>query len=426
MMPSLKILHISTSDSSGGAARASYRIHEALVKYGVNSFMRVIQKNTDDERVIGGKQHRSSFSRLIERFQYKKQEYAHKGWHTDDPILHTFGYTSAGLVDELNSSDADMLNLHWIADMLSVSDIGRLQKPIVWTLHDMWPFCGGEHYAPDEESARFRQGYFANRPPGERGPDLNRITWETKRLAWSRQQFTIVSPSQWLADCAHQSLLLARMPIHVIPNPLDMTDTWRPIPCEAARVALGLPLEKKLILMGAHGGVSDPRKGGDILLDAMAQVVTRHSCDVELVICGQGRPGHDDDWPCPVHWLGRVIDDRVLVLAYSAADVVVVPSRQDNLPNAAVEAQACGTPVAAFNVGGLPDIVAHCKTGWLANAFDPSHLADGIVWLLEDKERHAIVAAAARRQALERYSEPVVAVQYAGLYRQVHEEACRK
>jgi glycosyltransferase involved in cell wall biosynthesis len=144
------------------------------------------------------------------------------------------------------------------------------------------------------------------------------------------------------------------------------------------------------------------------------------SGDVELMIYGQGSPvGDSFIWPCKVHWLGVIRDDRVLALAYSAADVMTVPSRQDNLPNTALEAQACGTPVVAFDIGGLPDIVTHRKTGWLAKPFDTSDLANGIVWLLEDATRLAAISIAARQQTMERFSESVVAAQYARLYCEV-------
>ena len=342
----------------------------------------------------------------------------YSGWSTDNPVLHSFGQISAGLVNELMADEAAVINLHWVSDILSIRDIGRLTKPVVWTLHDMWAFCGGEHFAPDDAAARFRLGYRAdNRPMGERGPDLNRQTWEAKRRAWARQRFTIVSPSRWLADCARKSVLFADAAIHVISYALDTANTWKPIAPEAARVALGLPLEKKLILMGAQGGLTDPRKGADLLRDAFGQVVA-HPCNVALIVYGQTRPIAQQSWPCDVHWLGEVNDDRILALANSAADVVLVPSRQDNLPLTAVEAQACGTPVVAFDVGGLPDIVAHRATGWLAKPFDTEDLAQGILWVLDDASRWLSLKRAARERAVERFAPQTIAKQY----RQVYEE----
>jgi glycosyltransferase involved in cell wall biosynthesis len=422
IMQYLRILHISTGDFHGGAARAAYRIHRALFESGFDSRMRVLHRGTDDDRVSEGLP-RSIAARLAEKLHRRWLSHTHRGWRTDNPILHTFGENSAGLVDEFNASDADVLNLHWISNMLSVADIGRLKKPIVWTLHDMWAFCGGEHIATDNAKSRFRQGYRVdNRPPAEAGPDLNRHTWEAKRRAWACQRFTIVCPSRWLANCVRESVLFADVAVHVIPNPLDTANTWRPIPREVARVALNMPLDRKLILMGADGSAAEPHKGGDLLRDAVARVTAQQPGDVELMIYGQGSPTRDETWLCPVHWLGAVRDDRVLALAYSAADVMVVPSRQDNLPNAAVEAQACGTPVVAFNICGLPDIVVHRETGWLAKAFDTGDLAEGILWVLGDRDRSQVLSRVAREKAVERFSPEVVA----GKYRQVYETVLNK
>ena len=416
----IKILHVSTGDYDGGAARAAYRIHQALLKSGIDSRMRVLYSGTGDNSVIAGVAPKSTANYIALKLYNRWLSYTRRDWQPDNPILHTFGQNSAALVDELNASDADILNLHWISDMLSIADIARLRKPIVWTLHDMWPFCGGEHYAPDDESARFRQGYRTdNRPSGESGPDLNRSAWEAKRKAWASQHFTIVGDSYWLAECAKVSMLFCDANIHTIHYPLEMDNLWRPIPRDMARFVLGLPMDKKLILMGAVGGVADPRKGGDLLRDALGLMPELSSGTVELMIYGQSQPNNDDIWPCPVHWFGRVCDDRILVLAYSAADVMVVPSRQEAFGQTALEAQACGIPVVSFKIGGLPDIISHKVTGYLARPFEISDLADGIKWVLQEEQRRLALSLAARDSAMNLFSEPAIAEKYTELYEQV-------
>lgn len=414
----MRILHLNHSDQQGGAARAAYRIHRCLVDGGIDSRMRVLLKGGADDSVMASAQ-RSIQQRIGDMFYRRWLAHTRRNWRTDNPILHTFGQIGTGLVDELHACDADILNLHWVSGMLSVADIGRLNKPIVWTLHDMWAFCGGEHYAPDDSTARFRLGYRPdNQPAGESGPDMNRRTWVAKRSAWADQHFTIVSPSHWLADCARQSVLFADAAVHVVPNPLDTRYPWRPIPRETARTALNLPLNRKLILTGAQGGVADPRKGGDLLRDTIARITAaRRNADIELLIFGQSPSTGNGTWPCPVHWLGAVTDDRVLALAYSAADTMVVSSRQDNLPNTAIEAQACGTPVVAFDIGGLPDIVIHQETGWLAKPFDTDDLATGITWVIDDPARARVLGSQSRTQAVKRFSPDVIAQQYQRVYR---------
>lgn len=171
--------------------------------------------------------------------------------------------------------------------------------------------------------------------------------------------------------------------------------------------------------MGTDRGMDDPRKGSDLLRNAVALITARQYGDVELMLYGQEQPLGESTWTCPVHLLGVVRDDRFLALAYSAADVMVVPSRQDNLPSTTVEAQACGLPVVAFDIGGLADIVAHRETGWLANAFDIEDLAEGILWVLSDKDRRDKLSRQAREKAVERFSPDVIAEKYVRVYEEV-------
>jgi len=419
----MKIFHLSTDDFSGGASRAAYRLHTALLQNGIDSTMRVLTHQTANDKIIAGRGPRTFIEKVRGRIHKKLREFAERNWKTDNLIMHSFGQVSAGIVDEINRSDADVVNLHWIVNLLSIEDIGKIRKPIVWTLHDMWAFCGGEHVASDDESSRFRVGYLAdNRPAGEAGPDLNRQAWESKQKLWANQQFNIVTPGYWMAGCAKDSVLFRDASITVIPNPIEMEHLWHPIPQDYARRVLGLRQDKKYILSGSAGGMPH-LKGEDLLKHAMAKVmiekhVANESNEIELLIFGQYQPANNNDWPCKVHWLGPVRDDHVMTLIYSAADVMMVPSRQDNLPNTAVEAYACGVPVVAFNIGGLPDIVEHQKSGWLASAFDTDNLAEGILWVLGDQDRWENLSAAARSIALERFSTKVVIQQYMRVYEQ--------
>lgn len=412
----MKILHLSTDDYSGGASRAAYRLHQAFSQIGMHSMMRVLEHRTANINVISGRSPRSFEEKVKNKFNNLIREYKNRKWKTDNLILHSFGHVGAGLVDELNQSDADILNLHWIAKLLSVEEIGRLTKPIVWTLHDMWAFCGGEHVAPDENASRFRKGYLVNnRPSGESGPDLNRFTWEAKKRSWADQSFTIVAPSQWMAGCVRDSVLFQAAQIHVVPNALDTEVVWKPVSKKWARQILGLDPDKKYILAGSAGGMAH-LKGEDLLLHAMEHVCSFVSDPPELLIFGQYSPVQPVKYPCPVHWLGPVHDDSVMAAIYSAADVMVVPSRQDNLPNMAVEAHACGTPVAAFRIGGLVDIISHQETGWLAKPFDIKDLALGISWIITNPDRWLNLSINSRDAAIKRFSPKVIAEQYAEVY----------
>jgi glycosyltransferase involved in cell wall biosynthesis len=319
----------------------------------------------------------------------------------------------------INASNADIVDMHWTGfGFLTIEEIGRIAKPMVWTMHDMWAFLGADHYEPDDADARWRTGYLkANRSSGEPGRDLDRWAWSRKKRSWTTPH-QLVAPSSWLADCARQSALLGAWPTIVIPNPLDLV-SYRPRDRAGARDLLGLPQNVPLILFGVVSGLTDDRKGWDLLRQALPQV-KRDLPDAEVVILGHDRPqvGLGIDLPI-AHWLGQLSDDLTLSLAYSAVDVAVVPSRQDNLPQSGTEPQACGCPVVAFNTGGLPDVVAHGETGYLAKAFDAQDLARGIVSIAGSRELHGRMSQAARDRAERLWAEGVVAGQYLDLYSDV-------
>jgi glycosyltransferase involved in cell wall biosynthesis len=335
--------------------------------------------------------------------------------HTENRILHSPEVLRSRWPQRLNNSNADVINLHWIGyEMISVADIARFQKPVVWTLHDMWAFCGAEHFTED---FRWREGYLRNnRPVHESGFDLDRWTWKRKSNHW-RRPIQIVAPSHWLADCARQSALMREWPVSVIPYAID-TEAWHPVDKQLARKILGLPVDSPLLIFGAIGGTRDPRKGFDLLKGALDHLRGEIQ-GLELVVLGQTPPMKPTDLGFPVHYAGHLHDDISMSLFYSAADALILPSRQDNLPNVGIEAQACGTPVVAFNACGLPDIVEHKETGYLAKAFDTQDLAEGIRWVLADTGRRARLSSQSRNAAVAKFSYPVVAEQYLRLYETV-------
>lgn len=412
----MKIYHINHSDIIGGAARAAYRIHHALRTAGVDSRMRVSVANAGDWTVDGPP---SQAAKLFAKLRPLVTGLLNKTFKTGNPIIHSTGVLPSRLRKELNASDADVAHLHWVnAEMMSIADIGKLKKPVVWTLHDMWAFCGAEHLTED---MRWHEGYTgANRPEHEAGFDLNRWTFRRKQKHWQRPMH-IVTPSRWLAGCAEQSVIMRGWPITVIPNTLD-TLVWRPISKPVARAILGLPSDVPLLLFGAMGGASAPHKGFDLLHVALGHLFGQMT-GMELVVFGQLPPMAPPEMGFKIHYTGHLHDDVSLRLLYSAADVLVIPSRQDNLPNTGIEAHACGTPVVAFNTCGLPDIVAHKKTGYLAKAFDTSDLAAGIQWVLKDAARLATLGSAARARAVKLWSGEVVAHQYQAVYRAAVREA---
>jgi glycosyltransferase involved in cell wall biosynthesis len=227
----------------------------------------------------------------------------------------------------------------------------------------------------------------------------------------------IVAASRWLADCIAQSVVMRDWPVTPIPLAID-TEVWRPVDKAVARRILGLSTDGPLLLFGAIGGTRDPRKGFGLLKRALDLLRGELLC-LELVILGQSPPKDAPDFGFPVHYAGHLNDDISMCLYYSAADAVVVPSRQESFSNVCAEAQACGTPGVAFDASALSSIIDHEKTGYLAKAFDTEDLAAGIRWVLTDVDRRARLSRQSRIAAVAKFSYPVVAEQYIRLYETV-------
>ena len=404
----MKIIHLNNADTSGGAARAAYRIHHSLLNSGLHSRMWVNVENSGDWTVSGPKDRwRKAFVQMRRHSVFPIL----KTMQTQNSILHSPAILHSSWSKIINQSDSDIAHLHWIGgEMASISDIGSIKKPVVWTLHDMWAFCGAEHVSWDE---RWREGYTRkNRPPSERGFDINRWTWNRKIKHW-KHPFNIVAPSRWLAECVQDSVIMRDWPVTVIPNCID-TQIWQPVEKILARKLLGLPTETPLIAFGTYGANSEYHKGFDLLVQALKHL-SGLTEGTELVIFGQPEPKNPPKLGFPVNFMGHLYDDVSLRLLYSAVDILVVPSRKEAFGQTASEAQACGTPVAAFKIGGLSDIVKHKHTGYLAKPFDTEDLAEGIEWILSDRTSGRL-GHTARERSLQKFSYEIVAAQYQAVY----------
>jgi len=413
----MKITHYS-GDSIGGAARAAYRLHRALIFENNNESRMVVRSKTNDDwRVTSpiGKLSRAvpNLWPLLDGMPIKLQR-------TTNHIPHSFSWLSTITAKSINNSDADLIHIHWAcAGFLSIEQMARITRPMVWTLHDMWGFCGAEHLADDGPDARWRLGYKkTNRNSLHGGIDIDRWVWQRKKKAWPRPM-TVITPSRWLADCARSSALMHDWDITVIPNTLDIT-IYKPVPKALAREILCLPLDAKLVLFGAIHGIRSPHKGWDLLQPALARVAELVP-NVQGVIFGQGEPQCPPLLGMPLHWLGHLHDDATLALLYSAADVMVVPSRQEAFGQTGSEAQACGCPVVAFNATGLKDIVEHGESGYLAEPYSSEDLAKGIEWVIGKCEGRERLSVQARERAVQLWSHDVVAPQYLRVYQRAME-----
>jgi len=409
----MKILHLNTFDISGGAARAAYRIHKGLQGIGIDSKMLVQTKLSDDRTVIApDTKVKKGLARLRPTLDSAFKKLFSGGSKT---IFSPAWLPFSNIPYQIKSISPDIVNLHWICGgMLRIEDLKRINKPIIWTLHDMWAFTGGCHYSDGCE--RFQQDC-GNCPQLNRisKNDFSRSILRRKKKSWADLDITIVAPSNWLAECAKKSSLFKDRRIEVIHNGLDL-NLFKPVDKTTARRIWDLPMDRKLILFGAMSATSDHRKGFDLLYDGLKKLAVKWSDKAELVVFGASEPESPPDFGLSVHYMGSLHDEVSLSVLYAAVDVMVAPSRQDNLPNTVVEPLACGTPVVAFDIGGMPDMIDHKLNGYLAKPFDTSDLAAGINWVLSDPERHRALSQAARKKTMEKYSLETQAKKYASLY----------
>lgn len=408
----VRILIVS-NNNTGGAGRAADRLHQSLLAEGENSYLWLNSGNcTTANTFKNGKinKYYRNFLSLVSAKLLNLQS-------SNNQYPRSLNLFKSKLANKINKSDFDVVNLHWVnGEMLSIRDISRIRKPLVMTLHDMWAFCGAEHYALDGPEGRWRQGYRrSNRAKNETGIDWDWWTWKRKKVLW-KKQFSLVCPSAWLADCVRGSALMRDWPVTVIPNPLDL-NTYKPWPQGIAREMCGLPAGGKIILFGAIGKDSSGRKGQDLLLESLQHL--RESGvgnDCHLAIFGQHKPESEPDLSFPIHWMGHKHDDLSMALLYSSADVMVVPSRLDNLPQTATEAQACGCPVVAFNSGGLADTLEDRVTGYLAKPFDCSDLAVGIWWALDETRMKTYNRELCSDKAKNRWGSKTIVQNYVRLF----------
>lgn len=389
---SVKVVHFSQSHSGNGAGAAAYRLHHAMLELGLDSSMVSGLSGRNDGTVFAGGG--NCVSRHV--VPYANAFVARRAGARR---LFSSGLLSYGRINRHLVEDADAVVLHWITGgFLAPRQLQALRPPVYWRLSDIWAFSGGCHFPG--ECVRYESACGSCPALGSRRElDLSQLEWRAKRRAYESLDLTIVAPSRWIAECARRSSLFRDRRVVHIPTGVDI-HRFQPLEKEQARAALGLPADRRIVLFGALRSTEDPRKGYRHLRAALRHLTGQpESRDWHLTVFGgptQPPAGEDGALGFSASWIGRLHDEASLALLYSAADVMVAPFLEDNLPNVVVEAAACGLPVVAFDAGGLPDIVEHLRTGWLAPLRDDQALAAGIAWVLADERRRRDLAAAAR------------------------------
>ena len=418
----MKPLILNTFDIEGGAAIAAFRLHKGLQGIGLDSRMLVQSKSSDDPSVIGpASKWAKGFSLVRRRLDnLPLQLYRNREQTIFSPAI-----LPDNLPSKVVALNPDLIHLHWVyGGFLRLENLRRFCKPIVWTFHDMWAFTGGCHY--DDSCGRYLDSCGACPQLNSKNQsDLSHRIWKRKKKAWQDIDISIVTPSRWLSECVRTSFLFKGRDVEVIPNGLDL-ECYKPTDKRVAKKMMNLPLDRKVILFGALNATSDRRKGFQYLKSAVQKLAMNGWANkADLMVFGSGEPKNPPNLGLKTHYMGVLHDDISLALLYAASDVFVLPSIQDNLPNTIMEALACGTPVVAFDVGGVPEMIDHQTNGYLCKAADTDDLAHGIDWVIEDTGRSLRLGIAAREKVEKEYSLAVQAQRYADLYKKILESGLK-
>ena len=380
----MKIAHLSSMDFHG-AGKAAYRLHKGLQSIGATSSMWVMAKGTSDDSVFELPSAVAGRPDAWWRFVSSGWEAQLSGYPqrpNDGEVFSLFSSRVQWNQIPEGILTADVINLHWAAGIFNVPTICRVLKGkcIVWTLHDMNAFTGGCHYAG--ECLRYRDACgMCPRLASNSASDLSHAGWLEKTQAYREIDINVVTPSRWLESCSRSSSLFGWRHHAVIPNGLPL-GTYAPGERDRIRNALNIPTDAKVILFCASSAVLK-RKGLTYLFEALDHMSkSRPGIRIILAVMGAGFPDRKVVGGYPVMNFGSIASESRMAIVYNAADVFVLPSLQDNLPNTVLESMACGTPVAAFATGGIPDIVEHGSTGWLAPHLDTARLAEAVDWCL--------------------------------------------
>jgi len=414
----MKVLIVSTSETTGGAAVAANRLMKALNNNGVKARMMVAHKETDDISVvaIGRRMHRWHF--LWERLCI----YVRLHFRWDHLFQIDIANSGTDITRLREFREADVVHLHWINQgMLSLKGIRRILasgKPVVWTMHDLWPATAICHLALGCRSFTESCHHCKYLPGGGSEGDLAARVWRRKERMLGAGSCTFVACSRWLEGEARASALLEGQKVMSIPNPID-THVFCPGSQGDARRRLGLP-EDRLLMLFVCQRLTNVNKGMSYLAEACRLMADAHpelKDRIGLVLLG----GHADEvsreLPFDCFPMGYVSDEATIVDAYRASDVFVLPSLSENLPNTIMEAMACGVPCVGFRVGGIPEMIDHRRNGYVAELRNSDDLARGLLWVLTETDRDELRRQAQRKVNMS-YSQSSVALRYIEVYQE--------
>jgi glycosyltransferase involved in cell wall biosynthesis len=399
-MQPLSVAHLAQSDSEGGANKAAFRIHQTLLGLGLNSTFHVGRRLKDDPTVVpahwpGVGQFGSD---VVAYFNARAlHRYPDRPTTPFSPMRFSYGR-----IGRRTFAAVDVVCLHWVAGaFLDARQLRAIGRPIVWRLSDIWPFSGGCHYPGACAGFERACGHCPQLGSAD-ADDLSRDGYRCREQGYRGLDITVAAPSRWIADLARRSSLFGGRRIEHIPTGVDLS-VFRPHDSAAARRALGLPDDGRIVLFGALSATEDPRKGYRHLLGTIERLAGSGRRNLTCVVFGGAAADEAGEF-CgyPLRHLGRIDGEAKLAQVYSAADVLIAPFLEDNLPNVVLESIACGTPIAAFAAGGIPDAIDHGVNGVLAPVGDDEGLACGVAELL-DRTDVAALRGATRAVAEQRF-----------------------
>lgn len=407
----MNILHLSTEYNLGGSGRAAYRIHSSLLRRGHTSRMLVsslVPGVPEAEPIWGSMPWRAAdwLARKATEALSLQYLFLPSSWH----LLRHPWFLAADIVQ--------LYNTHGGYFSHSVLGVASRRKPLVWRLSDMWPLTG--HCCYSYECDRWKTGCgscpLLNDEPALR-EDRTALLWRMKKRIYAGANVTLVAPSRWIARLAEQSPLVGHWPVRVIPNGLNL-NVFRPIDRASARAVLGLPQDEDLVLFSSVE-TQAYRKGGTFVTAAVNALKGKTRKPFRLLVVGNGAGEWETAVKVPVTAITTVKDDHLLAILYSAADLFVHPALADNLPNGVLESLACGTPVVAFDVGGVEEAVRPMETGYLARHKDGDDLSAGIKCLLDDPDLRRRLRARCREVAEAEYDMALQTQRFEALYETV-------
>ncbi|STQ87074.1 glycosyltransferase [Helicobacter muridarum] len=412
-----RVVHIVTSDN-GGAGRACVRLHSALLKAGLESFIITKNKSSNLNNIQELKQSKFNKSltksiRNISLLPFRSSIKKASDYFSPNINIPFLSDNNKSLLQQIDSISPDIIHLHWIeGGFVNIHSLASITKPIIWSLHDENAYTGGCHYVANGcNENMFKCKLCPLLPKPSR---VSYLTFINKQETYKKINITINGLSSWIATRAKESLLLQDKSIINLPNPID-TNLYKPLNKAFARKALCIDSNKILLAFGAIGGSSIKRKGFAQLKAALEMLNDKNK--YELVVFGG--QSQDIDGINVIN-LDVLHDDATLVLLYNACDIFIQPSLAENLSNAIMESLSCGTPVIAFNIGGNMDMINHKINGYLAKPLDAKDLSNGIEWFanlnLEQKED---ISNNARNSILSKFDYKVVAPMYIAVYKEM-------